>query len=278
MVLNCFMAASVLAIVKYSSPDFSLGTLLSSYHFIATILTVVVIIYMGGGFKSNILHLHFLRSLCSTLAYFLYFHALSITSMANVIALGYTDAILTCLFSYLFLKEPLGRAQIINLVLSLIGAFLIIRPDIHIFNTGALLAGISAILWAISNVMIKIIGKIDKEHVQLFYSNLFMFLLAGMVAIWEGKIFEGSGDSFSHIFTHCHWIILLAVFSSIQAFALFKSLMLATTGVVMPFFIVSVLFVHFYGYMFFGETQTILEIFGTLLIIIVGVVQILKLY
>ena len=271
MVLNCFMAGSILGIVKYSSPNFDLSILISSYHLVATILVAIVIIYFGYSIKTKILYLHFVRSLLGVIAYFLYFHALSITSMANVIALGYTDAILTCLFSYIFLKERLEKSHIVNLALSFIGALMIIKPNAHILNIGALLAGISAVLWALSNVIIKIIGREDKAYIQLFYSNLFTFLLAGVVAIYPGNILNIAAP-----IVHYHWVILLAIMASIQSFALFKSLNLANAGIIMPFFIVSVVFVHIYGYVFFGEVQDSTELAGTILVILVGIIQVCR--
>jgi len=271
MVLNCFMAATVLAVVKHTSPYFELSVLISSYHLVATILVAIIIIYCGYSVKTEILYLHFVRSLLGVIAYFLYFYALSITSMANVMALGYTDAILTCVFSYFFLKEPLSKTHIINLILSLVGALMIIKPNAHIFNLGALLAGVSAILWALSNVIIKIIGKHDEPHIQLFYSNLFMFIFAAIVTVCQGNIgFIGDATA------HYNWIIILAIMASIQSFALFKSLRLAHTGIVMPFFILSIVFVHVYGYIFFNEVQDNIEMLGTIFVVIVGLRQILR--
>ena len=191
--------------------------------------------------------------------------------MANVIALGYTDGILTCLFSYIFLKEHLDRMHILSLILSFIGALMIIKPNVHIVNMGALFAGIAAILWALSNVLIKIIGREDKEYVQLFYSNFFTFFLAGIAVIYQGSILDLGGA-----IVHYPWIIFLAIMASIQSYALFKSLNLAKAGIVMPFFIISVVFVHIYGYVFFGETQGGIEIIGTILVVLVGLVQVLR--
>gem|GEM_PF-6560398 len=271
MVLNCFMAASVLSIVKYSSPHFDLSILLSSYHLVATIIVAIMMVYFRYSIKTKILYLHFLRSLLGVIAYFLYFHALSITSMANVVALGYTDSILTCMFSYILLKEHLDKTHLINLALSFIGALMIIKPNTHIMNIGALMAGISAVLWALSNVIIKIISKEDAAYLQLFYSNLFTFIFAGIIVIYKGKM-----SYITAPITHSHSILLLAIMASIQSFALFKSLSLVKAGIVMPFFIVSVIFVQIYGYIFFGEIQDRTEIAGTILVILVGLIQVFR--
>ena len=190
--------------------------------------------------------------------------------MANVVALGYTDGILTCLFSYIFLREHMDKVQILNLILGFTGALMIIRPD-NIVNMGALLAGSAALLWALSNVLIKIIGREDKEYVQLFYSNFFTFFLASIMVIYEGSIVD-MGKALEHY----HLVILLAIITSVQTFALFKALNLAKAGVVMPFFVLTVVFVHIYGYVFFGEVQGLIEMLGTALVLLVGMIQIMR--
>lgn len=265
------MAASVLSTIKYAVSSFTVSNLISHYYLIATIITFLATIYFKNTLKTQHVFLHLARSMMNVIAYFLYFYALSMTSIANVIALGYTDGILTCLFSFLILKESLTKAQIINLFLSFIGALMIIRPDAHILNWGGILAGISAILWAFANIIVKKLATTDSPMTQLFYSNFFTFLIALLVSVYDGSIHEKVA-AIDYL-----WFILLGFMVSIQFFALFKSLGMANTGVVMPFFILSVIFVHIYGYLFFGETQNFIESIGTILVIAVSFYQILSL-
>lgn len=269
MVCNCFMAASVLATIKYSASNFTISNLIALYYFVATIISIIVVTYSKHTIKTNHIFWHLARGTMNVVAYFLYFHALSITSIANVIALGYTDGILTCLFSYLILKESLSKTQIINLSLSFIGAAMIISPDANILNWGGILAAISAVLWALSNIITKKLSKTDTPTTQLFYSNCVTFLIATAVSIYHGTIYEiREIDNYS-------LLILLGFMVYIQYFALFKSLGMAKTGVVMPFFVVSVIFVQIYGYLLFGETQKFIELIGTSLVIIVSIYQIM---
>ncbi len=270
MVLNCFMAASIVAIVKYTALDFSLSVLISSYNLIATIIIAGLVLYFRHSIKTQHIFLHFLRSLLSIIAYFMYFNALSLTSIANVVAIAYTDAILTCIFSRIILKESLTKIDMLNLSLSFIGAAMIIKPDANILNVGGLLAASSAILWSLSNLVIKVVSKRDSNITQLFYSNLFTFLLAMVVVVFEGTTAELQA-TFYH-----PWFILLALMSCIQYFALFTSLGTARAGVVMPFFVVGVIFAHIYGYAFFGEAQGAMEFIGTSLIILVSIFQIVR--
>ncbi|MGV2433137.1 MAG UNVERIFIED_CONTAM: EamA family transporter [Rickettsiaceae bacterium] len=79
------------------------------------------------------------------------------------------------------------QTDVINLSLSFIGSLMIIMPGRDIMNIGALLAFCSAILWALSNIIIKKLSETDKTQTQLFYSNIFTFILAFMVAFCNNE-------------------------------------------------------------------------------------------
>lgn len=271
MTFNCILAAAIPVIIRFTHNEFHLSSIMAGYNLIATIITVIWVSFSGGKFSTKKFHLHFVRALLATSAYFIYFHAITITSLANAVAMGYTDAVLTCIFSYLFLKEHIHRIDVANLLLSFVGAMMIIRPGADVINFGAMLAGISAALWALSNIVTKIIAKTDSVVTQLFYSNFLMFIFFTIISIYEGV--------FSNIVTKSNsgWISILGIMAFLQAFSLFKALNMARAAVIMPFFVVSVISGNFFGYIFFDEIQGTIEMIGTCMVIMVGIYQVISL-
>ncbi|MGV2433138.1 MAG UNVERIFIED_CONTAM: hypothetical protein LVQ98_07750 [Rickettsiaceae bacterium] len=71
------------------------------------------------------------------------------------------------------------------------------------------------------------------------------------------------------------WVVLLGLMIFAQYFALFKALSLAKTTIIMPFFVVGVIFGNILGTIFFGETQEYIEIIGTIFVIAVNIYQII---
>ena len=191
---------------------------MAGYNLVATIISILWIMMSGGGFYTKKFHLHFVRALLATSAYFIYFHAITITSLANALAMGYMDAVLTCIFSYIFLKEHIHRIDVVKSLLSFVGAMMIIRPDADVINFGAMLAGISATLWAFSNVVTKTISKTDSVMIQLFYSNLLMCVFFIIISIYENVA--------STIITKdsSGWVLILGIMASMQAFPYLKPL------------------------------------------------------
>jgi drug/metabolite transporter (DMT)-like permease len=270
MVFNCFCGATIPAVIKYTNNVYSNVSLMAGYYFIATVISVAHIYFSKQSFKSEVIPLHFFRSIITTSAYLLYFLGVSMTSLANAISVGHLDAILTCIFCYIFLKEALYKIDIVNLLLSFIGAMLILKPGGDVLNMGAALALISAILWAGSNVIIKIIARKDSTALQVFYSNFFTFLLCLSLSIYLEKV-----DEIMEV-KAINWIIILAVLINLQNYALFKALNMTRVSVIMPFFAFAVIFGDIIGYSFFGESQDIYEIIGTSLVITVSIFQIIS--
>lgn len=267
MVFNCVLAASIPVAIKFTHGKLHLTALMAGYNLVATIITIIWVKVARGKFSTKNFFLHFIRALLATAAYFAYFKAVNLTSLANAIAVAYTDAVLTCLFSYIILKEHIHRIDVINLALSFLGAMMIIRPDSDIMNMGAMLAATSALLWSLSNVVTKIIAKKDSVYTQLFYSNFLMFVFFTLMTIYKGRADDIiDADSLG-------WIGLLGIMAALQAFALFKALNMARAAVIMPFLVVTVISGNFFGYVFFGEIQGMIEMAGTILVIVVGIYQ-----
>lgn len=140
MIFNCCCGAAIPAVIKFTNNAYSSVSLMMGYYFIATMISIAHIYLAGRSFKSEVISLHFIRSIMTTSAYLLYFWAVSMTSLANAISVGHLDAILTCIFCFIFLKEALYKIDIINLLLSFSGAMLILKPGSDMLNLGALFA------------------------------------------------------------------------------------------------------------------------------------------
>jgi drug/metabolite transporter (DMT)-like permease len=269
MVFNCFLAASMATIMKHASNDYSISSLMAGYNVIATIITYIWFVRSGESLRTEVFHLHLFRGILITISYFLYFYAIQLTKIANVVAIGYTDMVLTCLFSYIFLSEAINKVNAINLVLSLIGALLIIRPDTDIVNKGALFALMFTILWSFGNILVKMMGRKDSVLKQLFYSNFFMSIFSSSVAIYEGSLGEVMNAEI------LYWILPLAIMLIIQSFGLFKALNTARASIIMPFIVTNVIFGIILGYLFFDEVQKITSMIGTILVVAVSIYQII---
>lgn len=269
MVLNCFMASSMAVVMRYASDDFNVSSLMAGYNIIATILTYIWVVRSGESLRTEVFHLHLLRGILITSSYFLYFHAIKLSKIANVLAIGYTDMVLTCLFAYIFMGEAISRANAINLVLSFMGALLIIRPDSDIINKGALLALVFTILWSLSNIIVKVISKKDSILKQLFYSNFFMAIFSFCVSMYEKPLIGALNPEI------LYWITPLAIMVMVQSFGLFSALNKARASIIMPFSVTNVIFGTAFGFIFFGEVQKLTSMIGSVMVIGVSLYQII---
>ena len=108
------------------------------------------------------------RIITNSIAMLCFFYGLTLTTLAEVTALNLTVPIFTTLLAFLFLNEKLKKHRLSALFIGFLGAIIVLRPDISI-NIGGVLILISALIWSVSLIFIKVILK---QFLQLQY--LFM--------------------------------------------------------------------------------------------------------
>lgn len=266
--INCLIAASVPVIVKLKLSDVPIIATMTGYHAIAAVISGIWLWKIKESFKTTKVFLHIARALLIGVGYYLYFLASFHTSIANVVTLAYTTGPFTCLFAHLILKEDLTKTDLFNLFFSFLGAALIIKPNADVINIGSIFALSSAILWALSNVVIKKLTETDSTSIQLFYSNSLIFITFLPFALLldsDITLIDTMLDT---------TIILLGIMIFLQFYFLVKALENAKTTIIMPFFAFAVIMGDLLGYHFLGEEQDYIEFMGTMLIIGVSVYQV----
>lgn len=266
MLLNCFVVSSMGVFSRFSVEFFSTSILMLIYNLIAfTILSLFIFIKKLPINTRNI-YLYFFRSLVTVIAYFLFFRALKYISIANATALSYLDPVLSCLLISLVLHEKFSTFQIIRLAIAFLGMILIVKPDSNLINYGGILVVFATILWAIANTITRFTKNSDSFTIQVFYTTLFGSIILFILSFFEEQKFFLTNYSFGLVFT----ISFLAL---IQYFSVFKSLSLAPAVITMPFSFSAIVFSIIYSHYFFNESQSLLDLIGTILIIFANIIQ-----
>lgn len=266
MLLNCFVVSSMGVFSRFSVEFFSTSILMLIYNLIAFTILSLYIFIKKLPIKTRNIYLYFFRSLVTVIAYFLFFRALKYISIANATALSYLDPVLSCLLISLVLHEKFSTFQIIRLAIAFLGMILIVKPDSNLINYGGILVVFATILWAIANTITRFTKNSDSFTIQVFYTTLFGSIILFILSFFEEQKFFLTNYSFGLVFT----ISFLAL---IQYFSVFKSLSLAPAVITMPFSFSAIVFSIIYSHYFFNESQSLLDLIGTILIIFANVIQ-----
>ncbi|MBK1989358.1 DMT family transporter [Sphaerospermopsis aphanizomenoides BCCUSP55] len=140
-------------------------------------LLVLVMIYWRQWNKANLqqlskqnwFYLAIVAILSGALAPSLFFQALAITNVNNVVLVGRLEPPLTLALSVWCLKERVTRWQVLGAFLAFVGVVLTIilqPPEKSMLNMGGLTIGLGEILTAIASVAVAIATIITKQHLS----------------------------------------------------------------------------------------------------------------
>jgi len=135
-------------------------TPLSVYQiiFVENLIALIITVMIQGKpstniFKTKFRHLQIIRVLFASSGIIIWYMAICLIPITQAIALSFIGPVITIIGAHFFLKEKLSHARIISIVLSIVGSFVIIRPDLILVEKSKMLStGILFLLPIISTI------------------------------------------------------------------------------------------------------------------------------
>lgn len=293
MILHTLSLSVLYAVVKELTQDLNSNLIVFLYKF-TILIGILPWCFIEGisTLKSNRMGLHLSRGFLSIMGSLCMFYAIKHIGLSDVTAVAYLEQIILLVIGIFYFKEKATYTKFAVIVLSLIGAIIVIRPDL--FEKGILLEKeisshyifvfLAVFFWAMNGTVIKVLGKTEKTKVQLFYVMLFSSIIAFPTAFmnWE------TVPTFSHIdikipsgfvnveelglkICHIKWIILLALCYFLHVIGHFKAFKYSEMSTIIPLEYTRLVFAGIFGSVLFGEHPHLIKILGYLLIIASGI-------
>lgn len=111
--------------------------------------------------KSSRMEMHWVRALCNAGAVWGWYIALTMTPLADAVALSLTGPLAITLGAVLFLGEPARLRRWVAMGIGIAGALLIVRPGFQDFNTGYVFVIVGLICTAGSRLITKHLTRIE---------------------------------------------------------------------------------------------------------------------
>jgi len=207
--------------------------------------------------KTKKIKLHLARSFFNVIAMLSFFYALSIAPLADVASLAFTAPLFASILAVFFLKEIIGIKRMIAIILGFIGAIIVIDPVYSSINNGHILTLLSASVWSISLIIIKILGRTESSVTITSYMVIIMIPLSGFAAYfyWETPTI--------------HDLIFLAIIGisgTAAQMLLAQALRQGDTSIIMPFDFLKLIWAVGIGYLFFFEVPSLNTWLGSIII------------
>ena len=211
--------------------------------------------------KSQYPKLQVLRSVVLMTATCLFFLSISKIGLAEATAIMDVNPVLITLGAFLFLGEKIGPRRIIGILVSLVGALIIIRPGTEVFTIYAVLPLAAAVCYSTYNLTTRYVGDRESPWTSLLYSALFGAIVLSCIVPFYWQPVNLSTAFLMALLGVCG---MTSQLMSIRALALGEASLLA------PFAYVGLIYATLWGFLFFDEFPDQWSILGGIIIALSG--------
>ncbi len=204
-------------------------------------------------YRTTHLRLHFVRGSLNVVAMLMFFHAVLITPLANVAALGFTAPLFASLLAFVWLRERPAWHRVAVILFGFVGAIIILRPGAPAANEGPLLLLISSAIWAVTMIVIKVLARTESSVTIALYMVSFMTPMSFLAALlfWQWPDME-----------QLAWLTLIAAFGTVGQISLAQSFRVAEVTAVLPLDFLKLVWSALLGYFLFAEIPDVWAALG----------------
>ena len=263
MIGAVFCFASMDATAKYLMKEIGPAqTIWARYTVQAVIVTVLILPKINVYGRTNYPKLQFLRSVALMMATTLFFFAFSRLGLAEASAIFNISPVLITLGAFLFLREQIGPRRLIGIIVSLLGALLIIRPGTGVFSIYALLPLGAAIFYSTYSLATRFVGTDESPWTSLFYSAIFGAICYSIYIAFYWNPMSNNAILLT---------IIIGLFGTAGHICLIRALSIGEASLVAPFIYTNLLFTTTWGFVLFGNLPDFWTIVGALIIVAAGI-------
>ena len=263
MIGAVFCFASMDATAKYLMKEIGPAqTIWARYTVQAVIVTVLILPKINVYGRTNYPKLQFLRSVALMMATTLFFFAFSRLGLAEASAIFNISPVLITLGAFLFLREQIGPRRLIGIIVSLLGALIIIRPGTGVFSIYALLPLGAAIFYSTYSLATRFVGTDESPWTSLFYSAIFGAICYSIYIAFYWNPMSNNAILLT---------IIIGLFGTAGHIWLIRALTLGEASLVAPFIYTNLLFTTTWGFVLFGNLPDFWTIVGALIIVAAGI-------
>lgn len=201
------------------------------------------------------------RSLVLLAEMMVFLAAFSVLPLADVHAVAAVSPLITMALAAVFLGERIGPHRWTAVAFGLVGVLVIIRPGAGIAHWASILPLAAAFLWALYQILVRLVGRVDSSATTVLYTALtgaVLFTVAGPI-FWRPL----DGEALA-------LMLLLGLLGSAGHWLLVLALRAAPAGTLQPYSYTLVLWAAVMGWLVFGDVPDAWTLSGGALVVASG--------
>jgi drug/metabolite transporter (DMT)-like permease len=205
--------------------------------------------------------LQLMRGMALLASSLLFISSLRFLPIAEASATSFVSPLFVTALSIFFLGESVGLRRWVATAVGLVGVLIVLRPGTSAFHPAAFLPIISALAWAGTLIMTRMMSGRERAVTTMTWSSLVgLCILSAMVPLvwvapsWHDVLFG----------------ILIGVASSAGQWIVVLAFRYADASVLAPFSYTQLLWVSMLGFLIFGEVPDVWTVTGAAIIVASG--------
>lgn len=203
---------------------------------------------------------HVVRNLVHFTGQNLWFLALGLLPLAQVIALEFTSPLWVVLLAPLILGERLTLPRLVASGIGFVGILIVARPDMGNIGVGVLAAAGAALFFALTTLLTKLLTRGEALITILFWLTLMQLILGIATALFDGQVRMPTAQTLP-------WLVLIGVAGVLAHLCLTMALSLAPASFVAPVDFVRLPLIAGVGALFYGEALSLPVFLGGAIIV-----------
>jgi drug/metabolite transporter (DMT)-like permease len=224
------------------------------------LLFLPMIVAAGGVRAIRTCHfgLHFGRNSVHYVAQFLWFLAITLIPIAEVVAIEFTGPVWVALLAVACLGERMTTARVASVVLGVVGVVIVVRPGLDHVEVGQVVALVAAIGFAGSIILVKSLTRTESVVSIIFWMLIIQSLIGAIPAamVWQ-----------TPPSTVWPWLVVIAFCGTYSHFCMTHALRHADAMTVVPLDFLRVPLTALAAWLVFSERFDIFTVIGAAVIL-----------
>ena len=201
------------------------------------------------------------RSIFGLAGVVLNFYAIANLTLADSSMLGKLSPIFVTIMACIFLKEKIDNKQILSIIVTFLGALLVIKPEFSLEMLPSLSGIMSAASAGVAYTLLRYLKDKESPDTIIFYFSLISVVFTAPFALAEYV---------QPTFTQLGLLLATGVFASVGQFGITYAYKFAKATEVSIYNYSAIVFGIILGFIFFGEIPDTLSLLGGAIIIAVA--------
>lgn len=260
MTMSCIMVGVIWVAIRLLSENMSVFLVVFYRNFFGLLALMPFLLRnKSTAFKTKNLKLQFARALSALFAMYGIFYAITISPLAQVVAITYAAPVIASVGMVLILGEKIKLRRVLSILIGFIGVLLVVQPGNMELTVGIVSAIGGSVCIAFTLLVVKVLARNDRPETIVLYNFMITTPVSFLIALFVWKI-----PTLTEI------LMLAAVGITISFSQVFfaRAFKLADATAVLPLDFIRLLLATFFGVWLFGEPVDPMILTGAAIILV----------